>query len=68
MAAPGYFMDHFYPNVYAGIEEFGGIGDSREALGTLWYHDHTLDFTAPNAGRGLAGFYLFVVRRSGFRR
>ncbi len=58
MAAPGYFKDHFYPNVYAGIEEFGGIGDMREALGTLWYHDHTLDFTAPNASRGLAGYYL----------
>ena len=37
---------------------FGGIGDPREALGTLWYHDHTVDFTAPNVYRGLAGFYL----------
>ncbi len=55
---PGSFMDHFYPNVYAGLDEYGGIGDPREALGTLWYHDHTLDFTAPNASRGLAGFYL----------
>jgi FtsP/CotA-like multicopper oxidase with cupredoxin domain len=25
---------------------------------TQWYHDHTLDFTAANASRGLAGFYL----------
>jgi FtsP/CotA-like multicopper oxidase with cupredoxin domain len=58
MAWPGQWKDHFYPNVYAGLDEFGGIGDTREALGTLWYHDHTLDFTAPNAGRGLAGFYL----------
>lgn len=56
--APGSFKDHFYPNVYAGLDAFGGIGDPREALGTLWYHDHTLDFTAPNASRGLAGFYL----------
>ncbi len=56
--SPGRWKDHFYPNVYAGLDEFGGIGDSREALGTLWYHDHTLDFTAPNASRGLAGFYL----------
>ena len=54
----GKFKDHFYPNVYAGLDEFGGIGDKREALGTLWYHDHTLDSTAPNAQRGLAGFYL----------
>ncbi|HLP82150.1 MAG TPA: bilirubin oxidase, partial [Nitrosomonas sp.] len=54
----GKFKDHFYPNVYAGLDEFGGIGDQREGLGTLWYHDHTLDSTAPNAQRGLAGFYL----------
>ena len=58
LGGPGIFKDHFYPNVYAGLDQYGGIGDSREALGTLWYHDHTLDFTAPNASRGLAGFYL----------
>ena len=55
LSGPGYWMDHFYPNVYAGLDEFGGIGDPREALGTLWYHDHTLDFTGPNTARGLAG-------------
>lgn len=61
---PGKFKDQFYPNIYAGFDEFpkgpGNPvgGDSREALGTLWYHDHTLDFTAANASRGLAGFYL----------
>src|SRR5690606_199365 len=33
-------------------------GDPREALGTLWFHDHRMDFTAPNVYRGLAGFYL----------
>ena len=58
LTAPGLFKDHHYINMYAGIEEFGGIGDPREALGTLWYHDHRLDFTAPNVLRGLAGFYL----------
>ncbi|SEQ61369.1 multicopper oxidase family protein [Nitrosomonas ureae] len=61
---PGQFKDHFYPNIYAGYDEFPKSvknpvgGDKREALGTLWYHDHCLDFTAPNANRGLAGFYL----------
>jgi FtsP/CotA-like multicopper oxidase with cupredoxin domain len=55
---PGRFKDHFYPNVYAGLDQFGGIGDSREALGTLWYHDHTMDFTSPNILWGLSGFYL----------
>lgn len=58
LSKKGKFKDHFYPNVYAGLDEFGGIGDMREALGTLWYHDHTMDFTAPNSQRGLAGFYL----------
>ncbi len=58
LGGPGRFKDHFYPNVYAGLDEYGGIGDPSQALGTLWYHDHTLDFTAPNASRGLAGFYL----------
>ncbi|WP_439887271.1 multicopper oxidase family protein [Pseudomonas sp. MBLB4123] len=59
----GRFKDHFYPNVYAGYDDWrakhgGGIGDPNEALGTLWFHDHTEDFTAPNVYRGLAGFYL----------
>jgi FtsP/CotA-like multicopper oxidase with cupredoxin domain len=58
LGAPGSFNDHFYPNVCAGLDNYGGIGDPREALGTLFYHDHTMDFTAPNVYRGLAGFYL----------
>ena len=67
---PGKFKDQFYPNIYAGFDEFPRNpnsntntsnpvgGDRREALGTLWYHDHCLDFTAANASRGMAGFYL----------
>jgi FtsP/CotA-like multicopper oxidase with cupredoxin domain len=58
LTAPGRFNDHFYPNVYAGLDEFGGIGDSREALGTLFYHDHTDGMTAPNVLKGLFGNYL----------
>jgi len=64
LGGPGHWKDHFYPNVYAGYDEFPKSaknpvgGDYREALGTLWYHDHCLDFTAANAGRGMAGFYL----------
>ena len=34
------------------------IGDPREDLGTLWYHDHTVDFTSANVYRGMAEFYL----------
>ncbi|MGH8760550.1 MAG: multicopper oxidase family protein, partial [Burkholderiales bacterium] len=59
LAAPGEFKDHLYTNIYAGYDEFqNGIGDPREALGTLFYHDHTLDFTGPNVLLGLIGFYL----------
>jgi spore coat protein A len=36
--------DHVYP------------GNQRAA--TLWYHDHRMDFTAPQVYRGLAGFHL----------
>ena len=46
-----YFRDHYWANRYSG-------DDDREALGTLWYHDHALYATAPNVYRGLAGFYL----------
>lgn len=58
LTAPGGFRDHLYSNIYAGYDELqNGLGDYREALGTLFYHDHTLDFTAPNIVRGLIGFY-----------
>jgi FtsP/CotA-like multicopper oxidase with cupredoxin domain len=51
----GHYYDHHYPNVYAGVNQFGGIGNPDEALGTLWYHDHKLDFTSQNVYAGLAG-------------
>lgn len=59
LSEPGLWKDHFYSNIYAGYDQMqNGIGDEREALGTLWYHDHTFDFTAPNLYLGMAGFYL----------
>ncbi|MBA2724014.1 MAG: multicopper oxidase domain-containing protein [Methylibium sp.] len=58
LTGPGHFKDQHYPMVYAGVDQYGGIGDPREALGTLWYHDHRLDFTAQNTYRGLSGFFL----------
>jgi len=48
---PGKYRDHHYCGKFAG-------NDPREALGTLWYHDHRMDFTAQNVYRGLAGFFL----------
>lgn len=58
--AAGKFKDHLYPNLPAGFNTpgFGAEGDPTEALGTLFYHDHTLDYTAANVVNGLAGFYL----------
>lgn len=59
MSAPGKYKDHLYPNCLAGYDEYYEThGDPREALGTLWYHDHRMDFTGPNVYRGLSGFYL----------
>lgn len=59
LTAPGLYKDHLYPNCYAGYDGREGTnGDPREALGTLWYHDHRMEFTAPNVYKGLAGFYL----------
>ena len=59
MSGPGSYKDHHYPHCYASYDRFPGTnGDPREALGTLWYHDHRMDFTAGNVYRGLAGMYL----------
>jgi FtsP/CotA-like multicopper oxidase with cupredoxin domain len=63
LSGPGKYKDHCYPNVYAGYDQSrisnpNAIGDPREALGTLWYHDHTEDSTAPNCVKGLMGAYL----------
>ena len=33
------------------------VGDPTEALGSLWYHDHHLDFTAQNVYKGMFGCY-----------
>lgn len=49
---PGTYWDHHYPNFPAGF-------DDREKLTSLWYHDHRMDFTAPNVYAGLSGFYFY---------
>jgi FtsP/CotA-like multicopper oxidase with cupredoxin domain len=55
----GQFYDYHYPNVYAGINStHAGAGDVREALATLWYHDHRMDHTAENTYKGLIGPYI----------
>jgi FtsP/CotA-like multicopper oxidase with cupredoxin domain len=54
----GLFKDNHYPNIYAGLDDFGGIGDAREAMHTFWFHDHRAAFTANNNYLGLNGMYI----------
>jgi FtsP/CotA-like multicopper oxidase with cupredoxin domain len=55
---PGLWKDMHYPNVLAGYDAFPPKGDPREAMHTLWYHDHRHTFTSPNTYRGLAAMYF----------
>jgi FtsP/CotA-like multicopper oxidase with cupredoxin domain len=62
------FKDQHYPNVLAGFTDptFGTGGNPAEALSSLWYHDHHLDFTAQNVYKGMFGCYnLFDKADSG---
>jgi FtsP/CotA-like multicopper oxidase with cupredoxin domain len=62
VGGPQRFYDQHYPNVLAGFSrQFPPAGDPREPLSTLWYHDHRVDFTAPNVYKGLAGFFLLFL-------
>jgi FtsP/CotA-like multicopper oxidase with cupredoxin domain len=55
----GSFCDQYYPEVLAGFNSTNPpTGDINEALSTLWYHDHRVDFTAQNTYKGLLGFHL----------
>jgi hypothetical protein len=60
-ANPLGYKDQHYPNVLAGYSEpskyQGALGARAEALGSLWYHDHHLDFTAQNVYKGMFGCY-----------
>lgn len=62
----GQYNDHAYPLLDPGFEAdfFAGRAhvDTGETPSTLWYHDHFLEFTAPNVYRGLAGFFLVFDR------
>ena len=62
------FKDQHYPNVLAGFTDphFGPNGDPTEALSSLWYHDHHLDYTAQNVYKGMFGCYnLFDDKDTG---
>lgn len=49
---PGQFWDHHHAMMYA-------RHDPNEALASLWYHDHMLDFTATNVYAGLSAMSIF---------
>lgn len=63
----GTWWDHWYPNIRAGFASTHKNGTTRngnwcpgdwqETQSTLWFHDHRMDFTAPNVYKGLASFY-----------
>ena len=50
--SPGTYWDHHYGMLYA-------RGNEQEALASLWYHDHMLDFTATNVYAGLSAMATF---------
>jgi spore coat protein A len=49
-------MDDRMANISKLEREYIYANEQRAA--TLWYHDHRMDFTAPQVWRGLAGFYI----------
>jgi len=57
-------LDYFYPLLDPGVLDVVRCTASTPDIevearpSTQWYHDHLLDFTGPNAYRGLAGFVL----------
>jgi FtsP/CotA-like multicopper oxidase with cupredoxin domain len=56
-------LDYYYPILDPGcLDRIRCVSsepsDPTERPSTQWYHDHLLDFTGPNAYRGLAGFVL----------
>lgn len=54
----GFWKDNLYPNIYAGLDVFGGIGDITEEMHSFWYHDHRAEFTLNNNVLGLNGMFL----------
>ena len=55
---PGGQMQHgpMLGTVTDGVRDYHYDHDQQAA--TLWYHDHRMDFTAPQVWHGLAGFHL----------
>ena len=59
LPAGGFPQSHIHDllaKIVEGEREYIYANDQRAA--TLWYHDHRMDFTAPQVWWGLAGFYI----------
>jgi FtsP/CotA-like multicopper oxidase with cupredoxin domain len=55
----GFPLDLFHPGESRDFVWTDHVEDDRDVTqGTLWYHDHLIDFTAQNVYHGLAGFYI----------
>jgi len=53
---PGNYRDQHYPMVRAGYDQYRSTspnGDYRESLGSMWYHDHRINYTSQNAYKGM---------------
>ncbi len=50
------FMHDPRARIVTGEREY--VYPNLQRAATLWYHDHRMDFTAPQVWRGLAGFYI----------
>jgi len=59
LPAAGFAPLHLHdPLARVAMAEREYVYANDQPAATLWYHDHRMDFTAPQVWRGLAGFYL----------
>ena len=55
----GFDPPHMHdPHAHVAQEQREYIYPNDQRAATLWYHDHRMDFTAPQVWRGLEGFYI----------
>src|SRR5271165_17523 len=59
LPAAGFPQSHMHdPLARVVTGELEYVYPNLQRAATLWYHDHRMDFTAPQVWRGLAGFYI----------
>jgi spore coat protein A len=59
LPAGGFPQSHMHdPLAKIAERERKYVYENNQRAATLWYHDHRMDFTAPQVWRGLAGFYI----------